>query len=133
MWEHTLVTTTDVSAAALWAVAADDESRPVRELGRFARRTVEESRPPSRLVVTAALVLARTRTVYEFRPVAGGTRVGVAVQLLGPLRFLYSRSVGRRMGRGLSPLVRQLIERARATTATRAAGRPAPAGASRSA
>ena len=151
MWEHGLVTRTDLSAAELWAVAADvanwpgwqpgveaarfvagGESLVVREWGRFVRRTVEESRPPSRLVVTASLVLAQTRTVYEFRPVAGGTRIGVTVQLLGPLRFLYSRSLGARLEQGLPELVRQLIERARVSTDSVGVGRlargPVPVG-----
>jgi polyketide cyclase/dehydrase/lipid transport protein len=128
MWESTLVTTTDVPAERLWAVAADIPNWPawqpgvdrVRvapggrsvilwEDGRPVRAAVEELNQPSRLVVVAPLVLARTRTVYELTPVAGGTRIAVTVQLLGPLYFAYRWSFGDRLERRLPALVRQLI------------------------
>ena len=132
MWEHTLATTTDVSAEELWAVVADITNWPawqpgvelaqvtpdgrsvmVRESGRRVRLTIQKARPAYRIVVCASLFLARTRTEYEFRAVAGGTRITVAVQLHGPLRFLYSWALGARLERGLPAMVRQMIGRAR--------------------
>lgn len=133
MWEYTVVTTADVAAEYLWAVAADvpnwpgwqpgvDSARTVadgrsvliRANGRQTWASLEEVRPPSRLVVTTPLFLARTRTVYELTRVADGkTRVAVTVQLLGPLRFAYRRSLGGRLEQGVPARVHQLIEAAR--------------------
>jgi hypothetical protein len=152
MWEHTLVTATDVAAGALWAVVADVPNWPawqpgveavrvsaggrsvlIREGRRQTWAVVEEVAPPTRLVVVAPLFLAQARTTYELTPAARGTRISVAVRLIGPLQFPYRAALGRRLELGLPEAVRRLVEVARRVAGgppgdwpQRAGGRPAP-------
>jgi hypothetical protein len=134
MWEHTLVTTTDVPAAELWAVAADPHGWPawrpgvdaaeyaddphtvrVRDHGRWSEVAVEVADPPARLVLGSGRLLARSRTVFAFTPTAGGTVVRVGVEVGGPLGFLKAAAGDREDGQLLT-LVRALVARARRNT-----------------
>ena len=135
MWEHTLVTKTDVPAADLWAVAADPRNWPawrpgveaaeyaddahtvrVRDHGRWSRVAVVEADPPARLVLGSGRLLARTRTVFAFTPTAGGTVVRVGVEFGGPLGFLKAAAAGDGEDGRLLTLVRALVARARQST-----------------
>ncbi|HEX4610697.1 MAG TPA: SRPBCC family protein [Urbifossiella sp.] len=140
MWEHSLVTTTDVPAADLWAVAADARNWPawrpgveaaevaadahqvrVRNHGRWSRLAVEEADPPARLVLAAgglSGLLAHTRTVFAFTTIPAGTVVRVGVEVHGPLG-LYHAAINDGDDADLLALVRALVSRARA-------GRDAP-------
>lgn len=130
MWCETLEATTDVPPAALCAVAADAPNWPtwqpsvevadgrslvVREYGQRVRETIDATRSPSHLVVTAALVLARLRVTYDFDPTADGTRLRVTFALTGPLSWLYAVTRGGWLRCRLPILVMGLIWAARHT------------------
>jgi hypothetical protein len=135
MWEHTLVTTADVSAERLWEVIADVPNWPtwqrdvefagptavgvgpilVRANGALARQMVEEFSPPTRFACLSRRPLARIRTVHEFEPDGRETRVRVTLQVFGPLGFLYRRLAGEEQADRLAEQTRRLIGRARQT------------------
>ncbi|QEL14094.1 SRPBCC family protein [Limnoglobus roseus] len=119
MWQHTLVTTTDVPAPWLEAVVKDiwnwsvwqaDGEAPV--LPRSPVRLVQEQSSGRYTVVTAGR-FAEMTTTYEFEPTPAGTRVRVAVEIGGLTGFLFA-PVAYRRGQGLSSHVRRLVARARA-------------------
>lgn len=137
MWEYDLETTTDTAADRLWAVIADVQNWPmwhpvvsavraasgqrsgtieVLERGRWLRLTVEECCRPVRFVFTTPLLLARLRTVYEFKPVPTGTRISLMIQILGPLSIFWRRSVAHQAQRSLATVIRRIIEQTRASS-----------------
>ena len=151
MREYVLVTTTDVAADHLWAVAADTAGWPAWQPrtepagaawavptsrgGAWVGLRVVEARPPARLVAVASRFLARVRTTYQFEPSVRGTRIRVTVQLLGPLSFAHRRSFDWHQQQTLSALVERLIQQARNVGAfgrpeepAEASARPAPPG-----
>ncbi|HEY1186997.1 MAG TPA: SRPBCC family protein [Gemmata sp.] len=131
MYEYVLVTTADVPAEKLWAVAADlwgwADWQPVSApsggawvspspTGAWPGLTVEEAVAPTRLTAVAARFLARVRFEYGFEPCARGTRIRVAVALGGGLGFAYRRSFDRYLQRNFALMVVQFVDRARAVT-----------------
>jgi uncharacterized protein YndB with AHSA1/START domain len=58
---------------------------------------IVELEAPRRFVDLAFLPLAKMRTATEFLPCAGGTRVRVAIEVFGPLAFLWDRILARKL------------------------------------
>ncbi len=112
MWEHTLVTTTDVPAGRLWAVVTEPRSRSVWAGDGADAGAIEEAVPAARAVFVTRRLLSRLRTVYEFESDPAGTRIRVAVRLSGPLGFLRRRA-GEESAERLAERTRQLVQRAR--------------------
>ena len=130
MWEHVFETRSNVSADRLCSILADLAGWPdwhpdveavrfehglvlIREQGKWARMSVEESIAPFRFVVSRQRLFSRLRTAFEFKPRWGATGVRVTVQLLGPGTFLSRDRLEERWTDSVSELFQCLIERAR--------------------
>ena len=70
---------------------------------------VEAAEAPHRFVDIARLPLARMRTVHEFGTGDGETLVTVAIEVFGPLAFLWDRLVARKQAQDAPDQTQWLI------------------------